>query len=84
MFTTNSLPMEGMMLRTAWGRTTLTMLCQWVMPMAVAASFCPTSTLMMPPRMISAMYAPVLMETMKMAAGSTGEPRLMSPIIMEP
>ena len=79
--TTNSLPMEGMMLRTACGRTTCTMLCQCVMPMAQAASFWPLGTLMMPPRTISAMYAPVLTDTISTAATSTGMRR---PICMLP
>ena len=72
MLTTNSLPMEGMMLRTACGSTTVTIVCQCVMPMERAASVCPRSMEMMPPRTISAMYAPVLMEMISMAACSVG------------
>ena len=38
------------------------------MPMALAPSVCPGSMEMMPPRTLSAMYAPVFMETMSIAA----------------
>ena len=68
MLTMNSLPTDGRILRMACGRTTVVIVCQWVMPMACAASNWPLSTETMPPRMISAIYAPVLMEMMKIAA----------------
>ena len=38
------------------------------MPMALAPSVWPGSIEMMPPRTLSAMYAPVFMETMSIAA----------------
>ena len=48
------LPIWGMMLRMAWGRITLVMVCTWVMPMALAPSVWPGSMEMMPPRTDSA------------------------------
>jgi len=55
MLTTNSLPIEGMMLRIACGSTTEVIVCQCVMPIERAASVWPRSIEMMPPRTISAM-----------------------------
>ena len=40
----NWLPIGGMTKRKAWGRTTRSMICDWFMPMAIAASRCPMST----------------------------------------
>ena len=57
-----------MMFRRAWGMMTFTMVWKWVMPMALAPSVWPGSMEMMPPRTDSAMYAPVLMATIKSAA----------------
>ena len=54
MFTTNSLPMAGKEFFTAWGSTTMNMVCMALMPMLRAASVWPRSTLWMPARMISA------------------------------
>ena len=68
MLTISSLPTLGRILRMACGSTTVVIVCQWVMPMACAASNWPLSTEKMPPRMISAMYAPVLIETTKKPA----------------
>ena len=48
------LPIWGMILRKAWGRITLVMVCQWFMPMALAPSVWPGSMEMMPPRTDSA------------------------------
>ena len=57
-----------MMLRRACGMMTLVIVCTCVMPMAFAPSVWPGSMEMMPPRTDSAIYAPVLIETMRMAA----------------
>ena len=62
------LPICGMMLRSACGRMTCSIVCQWFMPMAFAPSVWPGSMETMPPRTVSAMYAPVLMDTMKKPA----------------
>ena len=62
------LPIWGMMFRSAWGMMTFTMVCTWVMPMALAPSVWPGSIEIIPPRTLSAMYAPVFMETMMKAA----------------
>ena len=56
------------MMRMAWGRMTLVMVWKCVMPMAFAPSVWPGSMETMPPRTVSAMYAPVLMDTMKKPA----------------
>ena len=66
------LPICGMMLRSACGSTTCSMVCTCVMPMALAPSVCPGSTDSTPPRTVSAMYAPVLIDTITSAAGSIG------------
>jgi hypothetical protein len=50
-----SLPVGGMMTRTAWGRTTSRIVCSRDRPTAWAASVCPSSTEMIPARTISAM-----------------------------
>ena len=52
----------------ACGRMTLVMVWKCVMPMAFAPSVWPGSMEMMPPRTDSAIYAPVLMETIRMDA----------------
>ena len=62
------LPICGMMLRMACGSMTLVMVWKWFMPMLFAPSVWPGSMEIMPPRTLSAMYAPVLMDTMMMAA----------------
>ena len=49
------LPIWGTMLRSACGRTTWSMVCQWVIPMAMAPSVWPGSMETMPPRTVSAM-----------------------------
>ena len=56
-----------MMLRSACGSTTFVIVCQCVMPIAMAPSVWPRSTEIIPPRTDSAMYAPVLIETTMMA-----------------
>src|SRR5882757_543497 len=52
-----SLPVGGMITRMACGSTTRRSACGRDMPSALAASVCPCSTELMPPRTISAMYA---------------------------
>ena len=64
MLMTNSLATLGIMLRNACGKTMLNMVWEWVIPMASAPSNCPLSMEMIPPRTISAMYAPVFIDTM--------------------
>ena len=59
------------MLRSACGSTTRNMVFACVMPIAAAPSVWPLSTEMMPPRTISAMYAPVFMETMSIPENTT-------------
>ena len=54
------------------GIMTLNMVCACVIPMDMAPSNWPRSMEMMPPRTISAMYAPVLMDTMRMPDGMSG------------
>ena len=49
------LPIWGMILRRAWGRMTFTIVCTWLMPIALAPSVWPGSTERMPPRTDSAM-----------------------------
>ena len=56
------------MLRMACGSMTLVMVWKWFMPMLLAPSVWPGSMEMMPPRTLSAIYAPVLMETIRMDA----------------
>ena len=56
----------------AWGRTTFIMVCPWVIPIECAASNCPLSIDRMPPRTISAMYAPVLIDTIAKPARRYG------------
>ena len=51
----------------------MNIVCEWVMPMDIAPSNWPRSTDMMPPRTISAIYAPVFMDTMSMPEGTSGE-----------
>src|SRR5689334_16536627 len=51
------LPVGGMITRIAWGSTTLLSVVSGVMPIDLAASVCPSSTLLRPARTISAMYA---------------------------
>ncbi|CAM5612777.1 hypothetical protein SCALM49S_09220 [Streptomyces californicus] len=51
----NSLPVGGMITRSACGRTTRRMVFAWVMPSACDASVWPSSTDWMPARQISAM-----------------------------
>ena len=75
---TNSLLTEGRMLRMTWGMITLSMVCEWVMPMLIAPSNCPLSMEMMPPRTISAMYAPVFIETIRIPEGISG--RVLPPV----
>ena len=53
-----SLPMAGMTIRIACGRTIRRMSCRSGMPSASAASRCPRGTAWMPARKISVMYAP--------------------------
>jgi len=62
------LPICGMMLRSACGMITLTIVWTCVIPMAFAPSVWPGSMEMMPPRTDSAIYAPVLIETTRIAA----------------
>ena len=50
-----SLPVGGMMMRMAWGRTIRRMVWSLLMPIDWAASVWPSSTEMMPARTISAM-----------------------------
>ena len=70
------LPICGMMLRMACGSMTLVMVWKWFMPMALAPSVWPGSMEIMPPLTLSAMYAPVLMETMSIAATQTLSKRI--------
>ena len=51
---------------TAWGKITRRMDCTRLSPRLLAASFWPRSTVSMPARMISAMYAPELMPKVTM------------------
>ena len=55
-----SLPVGGTITRIACGSTILRSVWPRVMPIDCAASVWPSSTAMMPPRTISAMYAPSL------------------------
>ena len=54
----NSLPMAGVMIRTACGRMIRRIVMRSVMPSADAASIWPRGTAWIPARKISVMYAP--------------------------
>ena len=60
---TKELPSAGTTDFSACGRMTYRMLCHAESPSALAASPCPTSTDWMPARIVSAMYAPALIES---------------------
>ena len=57
--------MAGMEFFTAWGKTTLIMLCQLLIPRERAASVWPRSIAWMPPRRTSVRYAVELRETVQ-------------------
>ena len=66
---TNSLLTDGRMLRSTCGMITRSMVCPCDIPMLIAPSNWPRSIEMMPPRTISAIYAPVLIDTIRMPDG---------------
>jgi hypothetical protein len=66
-----SLPVGGMITRRACGSTIRRSVTARVMPSALAASLCPSSTERMPPRTISAMYAASFSPSPSSAATNT-------------